>query len=333
MTTDGGSMSETGRWRAFQNIVCLVALSLFGTGCVAIPSVMSRDDAPTSKQAPTLALAERGEPSAPSPPAAEAINEKLRAPVQSSSLVWGLAGFRGFATGAQAAPNGVEFKPLFSLDFNFNLWLWHDAGVYGYTDTRFWGQKAAPGITNSSQGAFDFSKREFDLDLGVAWNYTGNFEARAFVYSQNNLNRGTDLARPNGFKDGVGLENRWYVGGSYADLGKPGFDVSRATFLSVGFYPTKELVDAFGTAFKPGPFARAYLTYDLLGESCYLYADVKAIGTKAFVPKLLQCDEGIALRPFADLSHIEFRVGSECRADYQFHELNMTFYGSVRLIY
>ena len=327
-------MSEEGHpWRAFQSIVCLVAFSLFGAGCVAIPSVMSRDDAATSKQAPPPALAEKSEPVVTSPPAPESINEKPHAPVQSSPLVWGLAGFRGFATGAQAAPNGVEFKPLFSLDFNFNHWLCQDAGVYAYTDTRFWGQKAATGITNSSQGAFDFSKREFDLDLGFAWNYAGNFEARAFVYSMNNLNRGTDLAQPHGFKDGVGLESRWYVGGSYADLGQPGFDVSRATFLSVGFYPTKEMVDADGNAFKPGPFARAYLTYDLLGQNCYLYADVKAIATKTFDPKLLLCEEGIAFRPFAELPHVEFRVGSEGRFDYQFHELNLTFYGSVRLVY
>src|SRR5262249_29422375 len=162
------------------------------------------------------------------------------------------------------APNGLEFKPLFALDVNLNLWLWREQRVYLFSDTRFWGQKPAPGITNASQGAFDFSKREFDFDLGVAWNYYGTLEARTFAYSFNNLNRGTSEARPSGFNDGVGLENRWYVGGTYADLGQPGFDVARASFLSLGYYPTKDMTDLDGTLFKPGPFARAYLVGELL---------------------------------------------------------------------
>ena len=49
---------------------------------------------------------------------------------------WGLIVFRGFVTGVQAAPNGVTFKPLFSLDFNLNLWLCKEQGVYGFTDKR-----------------------------------------------------------------------------------------------------------------------------------------------------------------------------------------------------
>ena len=252
---------------------------------------------------------------------------------ETGPIAWGVIGFRGFANGSQAAPNGVDFNPLFSLDFNFNLWICQDQGVYGFSETRFWGQKAAPGITNASQGAFDFSKREFDLNLGAAWNYFGTLEARVFAYSQNNLNRGTSLARPAGFIDGVGLENRWYVGGSYANLGQPGFDVARATFLSAGFYPTKDMVDVDGNPFKPGPFVRAYLTYDLFDSTNYLFADVQGIATQSFTPKVVLFDAGAAWRPFERIPKLEFRAGSSGTIDLRLHEQSILFYGAVRVIF
>src|SRR5262245_54161499 len=248
-------------------------------------------------------------------------------------LVWGLMGLRGYAFGDTVAPNGLEFKPLFSLDLNLNAWLWREHGVYVFSDTRFWGQKAARGITNPAQGVFDFSKREFDLDLGAAWNYYGPLEARAFAYSFNNLNRGISEVRPSGYNDGVGLENRWYVGGSYRELGRPGFDVARANFLSLGFYPTKDMTDPDGNLFKPGPFARAYLTWEPLGDRWYLYADAQLIATRSFVLKQLNVDAGLAVRPFRRACRFEFRLGSENRCDVQLRELETGLYGAVRLIF
>jgi hypothetical protein len=247
-------------------------------------------------------------------------------------LVWGLTGLRGYVYGDQTAPNGVEFKPLFSLDLNLNIWLWREQRLYAFTDDRFWGQRAAPGITNAAQGAFDFSKREFDLSTGLAWNYLDHLEARAFAYSFNNLNRGTSEVRPSGYNDGVGVENRWYVGGTYDELGQPGFDVARASFLSVGYYPTKDMVDADGNLFKPGLFARAYLVQDLR-ECCYLYLDSQLIGEKSFTPKLLNLDGGIAVRPFSLPSHFEVRLGADGHYDLQFHEWEANVYGSVGLFF
>jgi hypothetical protein len=250
-----------------------------------------------------------------------------------SPLVWGIVGIRGFAFGQQLAPNGLEYNPLFSLDFDFNLWLWQSQGVYLYTDARFWGQKAAPGITNSTQGVFDFSKRELDLTMGSAWNYTGNWEARVFAYSVNNLNRGSSAAAPSGYNDGVGLENRLYLGTAYDALGTADFDVARTPFVSVGYYPTKDLVDGAGTTFKPGPFARASLIYDLFGERCYLYADAQVIGDQNFSVRLLECDAGIAFRPFSSFNRLEFRIGTPNTYDVQAKELETGMYGAVRLIF
>lgn len=311
-----------------QYILSLAVLAWLGAVGYATP--------PSVTSAPALDAAAPAEP----PPAPDrVVKVEGASPAEFTEqsetwpLTWGLLGFRGFVTGSQAAPNGVDFEPLFSLDFNFNLWLWKDGGVYGFTETRFWGQRAAPGITNGSQGALDFSKREFDLILGAAWNYFDNLEARVFAYSQNNLNRGTSLARPIGFIDGIGLENRWYVAGSYANLGHPGFDVSRASFLSAGYYPTKDMVDVDGFQFKPGPFVRAYLTHDLFDPTNYVFADVQGIATQSFTPKVILFDAGAAWRPFECVPHLEFRAGSSGTIDLRVKEQNVLFYGSVRVIF
>jgi hypothetical protein len=247
--------------------------------------------------------------------------------------VWGVVGLRVFGLGDQVAPNGVEFHPLFALDLDFNLWLYQPCGVYLFSESSFWGQKAAPGQTNPSQGVFDFSKREFDFLAGTAWNYHGALEARVFAYSYNNLNRGTSPVTPKGYNDGVGLENRLYLDPTYADLGTASFDVARATFVSAGYFPTKDLVDGSGVKFKPGPFAHAYLTWDLLGPRCYLFADVEGIGRRSFTPELAQVDAGLAVRPVAAVPRLEFRLGTTDTYYLPQRDLETGVYGQVRLVF
>jgi hypothetical protein len=118
-------------------------------------------------------------------------------------------GARAYPLGDKVAPNGVEFTPILSLDWHGNLWLWSAQGLYFSSDITFWGQRSAPGITNAHQGVFDFSKREFDLDVGLAWNYWSRFELRLTAYSSNNLNRGDSAVTPAGFSDMTGIENRY----------------------------------------------------------------------------------------------------------------------------
>jgi hypothetical protein len=247
--------------------------------------------------------------------------------------VWGLLDMRGFPVAQQVASNGVEYNPLFLLDLDFNIMLWREQGLYLFADSSFWGQKAAPGITNPSQGQFDFSKREFDFDLGAAWNYAGAWEARLFAYSFNNLNRGNSLTSPSGFNDGVGLENRYYLGETYAHLGTNAFDEARATFLSVGYYPTKSMVDGNGDQFKPGPFARAYLTWDLWDQQCYLYSDIQFIAARSFQPTLLKWDAGLAARPFTSVPRLEFRVGTQDMLDLRGGDLETGVYLAIRYVY
>jgi hypothetical protein len=246
---------------------------------------------------------------------------------------WGLGGLRVIPAGRKVAPNGEEFHPNFSMDLNLNFWVWRSQGLYLFGDMRLWGETGEYGVTNGNDGWLGTSKREFDLSGGAAWNYAGPWEARAFGYTQNNLNRGIDLLRPTGFTDGFGLENRYYLSPEYAKLGQTGFDVARATFLSIGYFPSKNMVGNDGHSFKPGPMLRAYLTCDLWDWPCYLFGDATSISEHSFRPKLLLFDVGIAARPIRSFQQLEFRLGAENTADFQVHDVRSLGYVSLRYIF
>jgi hypothetical protein len=245
---------------------------------------------------------------------------------------WGIAGIRGFYAGTRTAPNGLPFDPVFSLDLDFNLWLWQRQGLYLFSQSVFWGQEPAPGVTNPDQ-KIDFSKREFDLNLGTAWNYAGPWEARLFTYSLSNFNRGFSYIVPSGFKDGVGLENRLYLGPAYAALGTSDFDAARANFLSIGYLPTKSLIGIAGDEFKPSAFAEAYLTQDLWSPAYYVYLDAKLTAQRRISPKLFDVDAGLAVRPFRRADRLEFRAGAATEWDLRDHIAHPLGYVGVRYVY
>jgi len=256
-------------------------------------------------------------------------------PVQAPAWqpAWGVAGLRVIPQGARIAPSGDEYHPNFSLDLDFNFWLWRSQGLYMFADISLWGEKGEYGVTNGRDGFMGTSKREFDLSGGAAWNYAGPWEARAFGYTYNNLNRGASQITPFGFCDGFGLENRYYLSPEYAKLGQPGFDVARATFLSIGYYPSKVMVGNDGQAFQPGMMLRAYLIYDLWDLPCYVYGDVTYISESSFQPKLLLSDVGLAARPFRSCQQFEFRLGADNTGDFQVHNIKSLWYASFRFIF
>jgi hypothetical protein len=243
------------------------------------------------------------------------------------SEVWGYAGLDLFPAGNRMAPNGVLFRPLGALDFEFNLGLLPAKELYLFADNRFWAQKAGADVTNPSQGSWDFSKREFDLSLGIAWTYYNALELRASTYAFSNLNRGESLISPHGFKDGTLLENRYYLGN--ADI----YDVGRLSFLSVGYYPSKTMVTGDGVEFKPGLFARAYLTYDLPVCHAYLYFDGTFTAERVVKCRLLEMDAGLAARPFERFGSLEFRLGYDVIGDVQADTARGLFYLGVRVVY
>ncbi len=233
-------------------------------------------------------------------------------------MVWGGVGARIIPVGQKMAPNGVGFDPLFSLDLELNIALCHDRSVYLFSATRFWGQKAAPNITNSSQGPFDFSKREFDLTVGAAWNYWRTLEIRGFVYSYNNLNRGRNdsefsASRPYGYNDGGAVEHRWYY-----------FD---SCFAGVGYAPTKELIGNNGLTFKPGWFLTSSIWAPLWNEKNQLYWNASLIGENTGTARMLYCDIGYACVPFARIPRLEFRTGTEVWCDLSYNTLATYYLG------
>ncbi|MHB1424127.1 MAG: hypothetical protein ACYC3I_13200 [Gemmataceae bacterium] len=241
--------------------------------------------------------------------------------------VWGFAGFNAFASGNKMAPNGQTYYPLGSLFIDFNIGILPEKKLYVFSQGVFWAQKPTSGVTNGSQGNFDFSKREMDLSIGAAWRYYGPLEVRVFAYSYNNLNRGFNLNVPEGYNDGVGIENRYYIFKSNA------YDLPRLNFLSLGYMPTKEITGGDGLLFKPGLFARAYLTYEFVPRKYYVYADTELLCQQYVTPRLLFFDDGFAARPFDKLPGLEFRLGVFNTGDVQVDNLRTLVYGSILVLF
>ncbi len=240
--------------------------------------------------------------------------------------VWGLISVPAFLGGTRMAPNGVAFNPIFAIGFDFNLGLYNQRTVYLFMNNDFWAQRAGAGVTNSKQGSFDFSKREYDLNVGVAYNYWDNFEARVYAYSLNNLNRGNSLSSSFGYQDGVALENRYYIGDIF-------YDVARRSFVAVGYMPTRQLVGGDGQGFRPSLYARVKLAQDIIEEVLYVSVDSQLICQRPESPKLLWVDAGISYRPFTVLPGLEFRLGSEETDDLQVHIYRNLWYLAIRFVF
>ena len=283
-------------------------------------------DGSTPQPAPSVAAAAAA-PRCGSLPTQQCDPTIARGRISGWPEVWGYIDVSGIFAGQRMAPNGVLFEPVFMTSINLNIGLLPNKKLYVFTESRFWMQEAGIGITNPSQGNFDFSKREFDFNAGLAWNYFDRLELRASAYSAGNLNRGVSLTSPSGFKDGVLLENRYYFGSANI------YDIGRLSFISVGYYPTKSLVGGDGSDFHPGLFACAYMTYDIPIIRSYLYGDLQFTAERIFTPRLLELDAGIATRPFSRIENLEFRVGNDVTKDVLANTTRDLVYGAVRIGY
>ncbi len=242
---------------------------------------------------------------------------------------WGVVGLPIYWAGTRMAPNGVAFTPIFDASGDLNLGLMPNRELYLFGDASFWGQHAAPGITNAGQGGFDFSKREVDTELGLAWNYYGTLEFRPSLYALDNISRGLVPNSASGGKDGVKLEERYIL--PSADP----YDVARLNFLSIGYIPAGTLIGENGAAFHPGAVARAHLTQDLpfLPWTSYLFGDVQVTAASVATPRLVDADIGLATRPFRNLPNMEFRIGSRLGDDLRADLLRGQAYAAVRVLF
>ena len=133
----------------------------------------------------------------------------------------------------------------------------------------------------------------------------------------------------------TGVENRFYLGDTYEALGTPLFDLSRATFVGIGYYASHDQTDSMGRRVTvPGPYLHAYLTQDVYGPQLYAYEDIQLVGTTGFQPKILQFDAGAAFRPLFETNRWEFRVGwAGTYSDLLTHDLEKMLYVSIRFTY
>jgi hypothetical protein len=251
------------------------------------------------------------------------------APPAEQHTVWGVAGVHVYYSGDKMAPNGRTFEPLFTGDLNFNIWLWSAHRVYLDAELCFWTERPGGGNTHSD---LDFSKRQFDTTISLAWNYYGPLEVRGLAYAQSNLNRGISLTDPFGYTDGGGIENRYYLRDVYRDLGTDAYDILRSDFVSVGYLPTKALIGANGKWFNPGFFARTYLTLDLIDRT-YAYLDAGLWCQNGFQARLLTADLGLAVRPFERIPTAEFRVGADLTGDVEVSNLRTLGYVAFKFVF
>ena len=248
----------------------------------------------------------RPELAEPARPKAETRGVEMLPPARLTSPpeaphVWGFSGGNFYYGGTRMAPNGLSYFPLATGDLDLNIGLLPDKKLYIFVTTDFWLQRAT---AYQSHGSFDFTKREYDVDVGLAWNYWGAFELRAFGFALNNLNRGTSTLLPSGYNDGGGVENRYYF--PTDDI----YDIPRQSFLSIGYLPGKSVTGGDGVTFTPGLFARSYLSRDLHVFHSYVYADASLMCESDLGARLLTMDVGIAARPFTVMENLEFRLGA-----------------------
>ena len=135
------------------------------------------------------------------------------------------------------------------------------------------------------------------------------------------------MVSPAGFKDGVLLENRYYFGSANV------YDVSRLSFISIGYYATKSLVGGDGSEFHPGLFARGYATYDIPWIRSYVYGDLQFTAERYATPRLLEIDAGFATRPFNRFENLEFRIGDNVMLDVKENATRNLNYVAVRIGY
>ena len=207
--------------------------------------------------------------------------------------VWGDVNLGIYPAGHIVAPNGLTYKPLFRLGADLNIGT---RNIYIFSKNYLFAEKPIPGVTtNSNQGNFDFSKREFDFKIGLAARpFTDNsqLEFRLWTVSLNNLNRGKYQDKPSGFKDGAALEMRYYLTGKRT-----------WGYVTGGYYLTKELVQPNGEAYKPGMFVGSKLNYDILTgpQKLYAFMNVMVVNMNGLF------EGGLAWRPFKKSPDIEMR--------------------------
>lgn len=111
-----------------------------------------------------------------------------------------------FFEGARMGPNLLAYKPLLGFDWTNRVHAIGDADnpkLDLYVNTKFWFARKGGGanLFNAHDGLAG-TKREIDITLGVGYHLLRSAEIYVQTYGYNNINRGTDASKPQGYTDG-----------------------------------------------------------------------------------------------------------------------------------
>lgn len=198
--------------------------------------------------------------------------------------MWGNVGFGLYPMSSEkVAPNGLVYQPMFRLIGDVNV---GSRDLYLFATSAYYTEKPKPGeTTNKSQGSFDFTKRQYDFNIGGAFATGENTEMRFWAYSQSNINRGIDLNKPSGYKDGFAGSLRYYFSDEVVTHG----------YIGAGYYFTKELVDTNGKAYTPSFFTELNFS-GAIGSGFHAYSQVILQGGRSEGIKEIDTQLGVTYK-------------------------------------
>ena len=119
-----------------------------------------------------------------------------------------------FFSGHRLGPNLLAYSPLLGFDWTNRVYLIGNIAAPKldlYLNTKFWfARKAGSSILNVHDGVGG-TKREIDFTIGLGYTLHGTTRLYLESYGNNNINRGADISKPQGFRDGFvfGLTQRF----------------------------------------------------------------------------------------------------------------------------
>lgn len=110
--------------------------------------------------------------------------------------------------GKRIAPNLLTYQPTLGFDWTNEVFLWGNntqPKLSFYANVDFWfARKAGVTLINLHDGV-GATKRELYLDYGLNYYFSKKTTVYLRTFGYNNLNRGTSLSQPTGFRDGSTL--------------------------------------------------------------------------------------------------------------------------------
>jgi hypothetical protein len=114
--------------------------------------------------------------------------------------------------GKRLGPNVLAYKPIFGLDWRNRAALIGTAEhpkLDFHIELKFFFARKATGSLFNSHDGLGGTKREMDLNYGLAYHFDRQQEGFVEAYSYNNLNRGASTTQPQDFRDGFRVGYRY----------------------------------------------------------------------------------------------------------------------------